>query len=585
MSALKQLAHYARPYRFKLALASISSALNKACDIVPEILIGLAIDIIVNQQHSITAHISGITDPFQQLYVVATLTAVLWIFESIFEYCYLILWRSLAQRIQHDLRIKLYDHIQHLDMAYFENKTTGGLLAIVNDDVNELEQFLSTTPNAIIQLAVNIVVMGFIFSYLSPLLAALTLLPIPFVIAMAFYFQKRLAALYEKVRECLESLSGHIAGRLMGIATIKSYTTEHYEVACLAKESMRYQQANKAANNVNAAYIPLVRMWILAGFIISMIIGGQYALTGILSISAYSVLVFLTQRFLWPFTELAQITDTYERAMASARRIFAVLAHQNIILGGDKKLENTEDALVFDRVSFSYANGTRIFQNLSLTIPAKKTIAFVGATGSGKSTLIKLILRFYDAQSGTITWGEQKITNLAIKQLRQAIGLVSQEVYLINASVADNIAYGCSDANQDKVIDAATMAQAHDFIMQLPQGYNTIIQEGGKNLSGGQRQRISIARAIYKQPALFIFDEATSALDNDTELAIQQSLATLAGQHTMIIIAHRLSTVRHADTIVVLDKGTIIESGTHDQLVQLNGTYAKLWKIQTGTMQ
>ena len=574
---------YLAPYKVRLFLATISSVFNKLCDIVPEILIGIAIDIIVNQNHSVMAHVTGISDPFNQLYVVAGLTAILWIFESIFEYFYLILWRGIAQAIQHSLRIATYDHMQNLDLAYFEDKKTGGLLAIINDDINQLELFLSEGPNAIIQLVVNIIVMGLLFTYLSPTLALLTLLPIPFVLLIAFYFQNRLAHLYEFVREKVEKLSSHIASRLMGITTIKSYATEKYERECLSKESLAYTNANYAAGKINAAYIPLVRMGILCGFIMSMIVGGRYALQGTLSISFYSVLVFLTQRFLWPFTTLTTITDMYERAMACARRIFTILHHRKEIIDGtyNLPLNSTQGSITFSNVDFSYSNGVQIFNDFSLTIPAQKTVAFVGTTGSGKSTIIKLILRLYETTSGAILLDNNDIRNLTTTTLRQAIALVSQEVYLIDSSIAHNIAYGSPDATHEQIIHAAQIAQAHDFIMQLPHGYDSLVGENGKNLSGGQRQRISIARAILKNPPIFIFDEATSALDNETEAAIQHSMKALAHNHTMIIIAHRLSTIRHADIIFVLEKGVIVESGTHKDLLQRNGTYATLWKIQT----
>jgi ATP-binding cassette subfamily B protein len=581
---LQNLMSYMAPYKMRLFLATISSILNKLCDIVPEILIGIAIDIVVNQQHSITAHITGVGNPFYQLYMVAGLTAVLWIFESIFEYCYLILWRSIGQSVQHSLRIATYDHMQNADIAYFEDKKTGGLLAIINDDINQLDLFLSEGPNAIIQLVVNIIVMGLLFTYLSPTLALLNLLPIPFVMLIAFFFQKRLAHLYETVREKVERLSSHIASRLIGITTIKSYTTERYEHACLSKESLIYTDANYAAGKVNAAYIPIVRMSILCGFIMSMIVGGCYALQGTLSISFYSVLVFLTQRFLWPFTTVTTITDMYERAMACTRRIFAVLHHKKEIVNGKHNLNQStvQGSITFKDVNFSYSNGVQIFDKFSLTIPAQKTVAFVGTTGSGKSTIIKLILRFYDATSGAILLDDNDIKDLTTDSLRQAIALVSQEVYLTDSSITNNIAYGSPDATQEEIINAAKMAEAHEFIMALPHGYNSLVGENGKNLSGGQRQRISIARAILKNPPIFIFDEATSALDNETEAAIQHSMKALAHNHTMIIIAHRLSTIRHADIIFVLEKGVIVESGTHQELLHRNDAYATLWKIQTG---
>ncbi len=584
--AFRQLLGYLKPYKLEVILATLSSIANKLCDIVPEILIGIAIDVIINQQHSTIARFIGIIDPFNQLYFVAGLTAILWIGESIFEYCYLVLWRSLAQNVQHDMRVQAYAHLQTLDSEYFEDKTTGGLVSVLNDDINQLEQFLSEGPNTIIQLVINILVMGGIFAYISPTIAFLTLLPVPVVLAIAYYFQHKLAALYEHVRERVSLLGGHISSRLIGISTIKSYTTEHFEVECLKKESIAYKNAFHKASRVNAAYIPIVRMGILTGFILSMVVGGQLALQGSLGISFYSVLVFLTQRFLWPFTTLTTITDLYERAIASARRVFDIIDHKAKIKSGTITLipQKVAGGLSFKNISFSYPNGKKVFENLTLEIPAKKTVAFVGTTGSGKSTIIKLLLRFYEKASGQILLDNNPLETLDIKSLRSAIGFVSQDVYLIDGTVAQNIAYGQTGISQEAIIQAAKAADAHNFIMQLPHGYDSLVGENGKNLSGGQRQRISIARAILKNPQILIFDEATSALDNETEASIQHSMKELSRDHTMVIIAHRLSTVRHANTIFVLEHGKIIESGTHEELIAREGIYSNLWNIQTGAM-
>lgn len=577
-NALIKILKYASPSKSKIFFASACSVFNKLCDIVPEILIGISIDIIVNQQRSIIARL-GIVNSFYQLYLVGALTALLWILESVFEYLYSIAWRSLAQEIQHNLRLKTYATMQDLDLPYFENKTTGGLLNVLQEDIQQLEQFLSQGPNDIIQLTVNIIVMGLIFFYLSPVLALLTLLPIPFIIGLAYYFQNKLAHLYESVRQSSSNLASHIAYRLQGITTIKSYTTEAYELKRLQQESDLYQEANHNASRVNALYIPIVRMAIMAGFIMSLIVGGVYALQGVIPINWYAALVFLTQRFLWPFTSLATITDMYERTIACAKRILEVLESAPNLLDGDNTFDITsaQGIITFTDVSFSYSSDITVLSNVSFEIPAHNIVAFVGATGSGKSTIIKLLLRFYDASSGLILIDGQNIKKLKLSDLRKAIALVSQDVYLVEGTVADNISYGTFDASCDEIVAAAKMAQAHEFIMKLPLGYDTKIQEHGKNFSGGQRQRIAIARAIMKKSPILIFDEATSAIDNETEIAIQQSISKLAADHTIIIIAHRLSTIRNADAIFVLDKGSIVEFGNHNALLKQNGAYSKLW--------
>ncbi len=580
-NALMQLFSYTVLNRAKVVFASVCSVLNKVCDIVPEILIGISIDVIVNQEQSVIAHL-GIINPTHQLYFVGGMTALFWIGESVFEYLYLITWRGLAQDIQHDLRLKTYDTIQKLDLAYFEDKKQGVLLSILQDDISQLEQFLSQGPNEIIQLTVNVVIMGIIFFWISPTLAFLTVLPIPFVVMIASYYQHALAHLYEAVRHKHAELSGHIAHRLTGIMTIKSYTTETYELDRLQAESSLYKEVHHHASMVNAQYIPVVRMAIMAGFIMSLVVGGISALQGMIPINWYAALVFLSQRFLWPFTTVTTITDMYERSLASAKRVLEILQAPSYIRGGNQSVgvSALQGAIQFNNVSFMYRNTVKLFDALNLTIPAKHMVAFVGSTGSGKSTIIKLLERFYDTTSGSILIDRYNSQSMPLRDLRASIGLVSQEVYLVDGTIAENIAYGTFGASRAAIIEAAKMAQAHDFIMSLPDTYDTKLQENGKNLSGGQRQRIAIARALVKKAPILVFDEATSAIDNETERALQQSMQALRLHHTIIIIAHRLSTVRNADTIYVLDKGTIVESGKHEELLSKNGAYARLWNAQ-----
>lgn len=559
--------------------AMLYSALNKICDIVPEILIGISIDVIVNQSRSLVAGLTGITNPFHQLYWVGALTALLWILESVFEYLYSTTWSTLAHSIQHELRLKAYEALQNQDLAFFEQASGGDLVTTLHDDINQLRQFLSQFPNEAIQLSINIVVLGYIFFWLAPMIALCTLIPIPFVIGIAYHFQHKLAALYDTVRTTSATVASYISYRLHGITTIKSYTTEQYEIAHLTTESNRYQTANSHASRVQAQYIPIVRMAIMAGFIMALILGGMYALQGKLPINWYAALVFLSQRFLWPFTAVSNMTDMYEQSVACAKRILTLLESNPTIIdrpAANPQLLVKNGAIAFSKVTFGYNTEAPLFNQLSFTIQPRTTVAFVGTTGSGKSSIIKLLLRFYQPTSGTITLGGYESTDLTLHALRSAIGFVTQEVYLVEGTIADNICYGSFDASESAIIAAAQQAQAHDFIMALPAGYDTVVQEHGKNLSGGQRQRIAIARAIIKKAPIIVLDEATSAVDNETEGAIGRAITELKKDHTVIIIAHRLTTVRNADTIYVLDHGTIVESGTHDALLKKSGTYAKL---------
>jgi ATP-binding cassette subfamily B protein len=582
-NVLMRLLRYARGHRQQIRLASLCSILNKVFDVMPEILIGMAIDVIVRQEQSFLAEF-GIIDPFKQILFLGVVTIVVWGLESLFEFFLLVLWRNLAQKLQHDLRLDAYGHMQELDMAWFEDSSTGKLVAILNDDVNQLERFLDGGANALIQVATSIITVGGVFFYISPQIALMAFTPIPVIVLGAFWFQRRAQPLYANVREKVGLLSTRLANNIAGIATIKSFTREKYELEQLERESQDYATANRGAIQISSAFIPIIRMAILAGFVATLIYGGKLTLDGELNAGAYSVLVFLTQRLLWPLTRLAETVDLFERAMASTRRILNLIEVPVHTRSGSTSLPLTQvrGDLAFEQVSFAYANGAEVLHDVSLRVAPGETIAVVGQTGSGKSTLMKLLLRFYSATSGCIKLDGHDLADLKIPDLRSAFGLVSQDVFLFHGSVSENIAYGRTDASQDEIEAAAKAAEAHDFIQQLPQGYDTIVGERGQKLSGGQRQRISIARAVLKDPPVLILDEATSAVDNETEAAIQKSMQVITQGRTTLVIAHRLSTIVNADRIYVLDAGRIIEQGNHSQLLRQDGVYASLWRVQAG---
>ena len=580
---LQQLLKYGRRYRLKTWLASICSFLNKLFDLAPPALIGIAVDVVVKQQDSILAQ-WGIKDVFWQLAIITGLSAIIWALESIFEYAYDYLWRNLAQDIEHDLRLEAYSHLQELELAYFEERSTGGLISILNDDINQLERFLDGGANEVIQVMTTVIVIGAAFFAASPAVAVLSMLPIPLIIWGSIAFQNRLAPLYADVREKVSFLNGQLSNNLSGITTIKSFTSEDYETGRIETQSEAYRQSNRKAIVLSAAFIPLIRIVIFLGFIATLFLGGLEVVAGRLSVGTYSVLVFLTQRLLWPLTRLGDTMDRYQRAMASTNRVMNLLDTPIAIRTGDIRLpvSSIKGALEFKNVTFYYNQRKPILQYFSLTLAAGKTTAIVGATGSGKSTLVKLILRLYEVQYGQIYLDGIELTSLNLKDLRRAIGLVSQDVFLFHGTVAENIAYGSFEASNREIVNAAKIAEAHEFIAQLPDGYKTIVGERGQKLSGGQRQRIAIARAVLKNPPILILDEATSAVDNETEAAIQRSLERITKNRTTIAIAHRLSTVRNADCIFVMDEGRVIESGQHEQLLEHDGVYASLWRVQSG---
>jgi ATP-binding cassette subfamily B protein len=581
--ALARLLRYARGYRRQIIAATVCSIINKLFDIAPEILIGVAIDVVVNQEQSFVAGL-GFETAQQQITALAILTFFIWAGESLFEYLLKILWRNLAQRLQSDLRQDAYEHAQQLDMSFFEANSSGQLVATMNDDVNQLERFLDGGANAMVQVLVTVVAVGAVFFVLSPLIALLAFTPIPLIIWGAFYFQRKAGPLYTDVRNKVGDLSSRLANNLGGIATIKSFTAEEREAKRLKESSEAYVEANRRAIRISSAFIPVIRMAILAGFLATFTVGGMKALEGSLNVGAYGVLVFLTQRLLWPLTGLADVIDLFERAMASTRRILDLLAEPIHVQNqhATPLAAPVKGDVCFEEVSFHYPSSRAGVQDISLHIPPGHTLALVGTTGSGKSTLIKLLLRFYDPSHGRILIDGQPIQSVNLTSLRRAIGLVSQDVYLFEGSIRDNLVYGNPDASDDEIIDAAKTAEAWAFINALPDGLNTAVGERGVRLSGGQRQRLSLARALLKNPPILILDEATSAIDNETEAAIQRSLRRIQRDRTVIMIAHRLSTIVDADKIAVVSNGCITETGTHHELLAKQGAYNTQWRVQTG---
>lgn len=582
-SPLSRLWRYASGYRKRIVLATLWSFLNKAVDLAPPFLIGMAIDVVANGSDSVLGRL-GIGDQKDQILVLGVITFIIWSLESVFEYLLGIEWRNLAQSIEHDLRVDAYEHVQTLDVRYFEDRSTGDLMAVLNDDVNQLERFLDVGANEVVQLLTSVTLIGATFFIIAPSVAWLAVLPIPVILWGSFKFQKKIEPRYALVREESAAINSQLSINFGGISTIKAFTAEDREVERITEASNRYRSANRSAIKLSSAFSPLIRVAILVGFTATLVWGGFLAIDGQLNIGLYSVMVFLTQRLLWPLTRLGQTVDLYQRAMASTNRVLDVLDAQPTIVDGTTSIEpkDSRGRISFEGVTFGYDEGYPVLQDATFAIEPKATTAFVGATGSGKTTIIKLLLRFYDPDSGTITLDGVNLTEMSQEDLRRSMALVSQDVFLFHGTVSENIAYGLPHASADAIEHAARTAEAHAFIEALPDGYRTIIGERGQKLSGGQRQRISIARALLTDSPILILDEATSAVDNETEAAIQRSLARVSHDRTMVVIAHRLSTIRNADKIYVIADGAVAQTGTHEELISVVGIYRSLWDVQTG---
>ncbi|MCH1537350.1 MAG: ABC transporter ATP-binding protein/permease [Candidatus Poseidonia sp.] len=582
----KRLLSYMRPHRGTIRLASFCSILNKIWDLAPPLLIGLAVDVVVLREDSLLASF-GIADPWHQLVLLSVLTFFIWGLESLFEYFYGVLWRNLAQTVQHELRLDTFDHVQQQGMGWFDERQKGDILAILNDDINQLERFLDKGANDLLQVSTTVIVVGAVFLLISWQVALFAVLPIPIIVWGSFRYQRSLEPRYARVREAAGRMNALLENDLSGMSTVQSFTAEAHELARVEVLSEDYRAANREAIRLSAAFTPLIRMAILVGFTATLLLGGWLTLEGTLAIGAYSVLVFMTQRLLWPLTRLGETFDLYQRAMASSTRVLDVLGSPIDIVQGDfhPPRDDVEGSdLVLQDITFGYPGRERIFDAFNLSFKAGQTTGVVGSTGAGKTTLVRLLLRFAEPQSGTISWAGEELPEWQLEALRSSIALVDQHITLFPTTIMENIRYGRPSADDDEVMEAAKIAEAFEFVEALPDQWGTMVGEGGHRLSGGQRQRVAIARAVLKDAPLLILDEATSAVDNETEAALQRSIERISKGRTTIIIAHRLSTIRRADRILVLDNGTIAEEGVHEALLERNEIYARLWSVQTGAV-
>lgn len=582
----RRLVAYMRPHRPTIRLAAFCSVFNKFWDLAPPLLIGLAVDVVVQREESFLAGL-GLVDPWHQLVLLSALTFIIWGLESLFEFFYGVLWRNLAQTVQHQMRLDTFSHVQGQSMSWFDERQKGDILAILNDDINQLERFLDKGANDLLQVTTTVIVVGAVFLAISWQVAVFAVLPIPVIVWGSFRYQRNLEPKYAEVRAAAGKMNALLENDLSGMATVQSFTAETHELERVKGLSQTYREANQAAIRLSAAFTPLIRMAILVGFTATLLLGGWLTLDGAMAVGAYSVLVFMTQRLLWPLTRLGETFDLYQRAMASSTRILDVLSSPHELQQGDHASKREDLMLAdvsFENLSFAYSDRETLFDKLNLTLKGGTTTGVVGSTGAGKTTLMRLLLRFAEPTGGHVAWDGVPLDQWRLHELRCSMALVDQHITLFPTTILENIRYGRLTATDDEVKEAASVAEATSFVEALPSGWATLVGEGGHRLSGGQRQRLAIARAVLKDAPLLLLDEATSAVDNETEAALQRSIHTISQHRTTVIIAHRLSTVRHADRILVFENGRVVEDGSHDSLLELNGVYARLWAVQTGTL-
>ncbi len=600
---------YCLVYWRRLSGGVITAMITRLCRLVPPLVVAAAIDRIIAapgqpgtlaQLGLLTKQTIPATDTamrFTLLKHLAFIAIVAYLIRALTRFISRYLLQSTAQKVQRDLRNNAYRHMQTLSMQFYDNNETGGMMSILNNDINRLEQFLNTELNQIVRVCTIVLGIGGIMLYVSPKLAIIALIPVPLIGLASGSFLIWIDKKYRQIRGIVGRLNSRLANNLGGMKVIKAFNRYAYEEERVARESEEYHDQHVAAIKIRRAYFSFLRLSTGAVFVTLLYVGGTDTIQGDISLGTFTLFFLLLRRLYGPMRRIGRTANKYQLAKSSAERVFG-------LLGLDPELKTPVDPYTpdeveghvdFDNVSFSYHPGELVLEDVNLEVEAGETIGLVGETGAGKSTLLKLLPRFYDVQQGTLRIDEVDVRNYHLETLRDKIGIVDQDPYLFSGTVLENIAYGRGELLsqlspesstktlrevKDHVQEAARAAEAHQFIENLPEGYKTQIGERGVKLSGGQRQRLSIARALLNDPAIIIFDEATSDVDTRTEVLIQKSLDVLCEQRTAFVIAHRLSTVKKADRIVVMEAGKIINLGTHTELMEEDGLYSSLWQAQ-----
>ncbi|OIB57745.1 ABC transporter ATP-binding protein [Natrialba sp. SSL1] len=616
---------FGRPYWFSMTVGLISSVFARALDLLPALLLAVAIDSIFGEQAfheqvplSVLPEAWLPASETEQFVFVVVVVAGSFVLGAVFHWLRNWGFNSFSQDVQHDVRTATYDKMQRLDMEFFSNKQTGEMMSVLSNDVNQLERFLNEGMNSATRLIVMVFGITFLLFWLNPQLALVSLAPVPLIAIFTYIFVQKIQPKYAAVRSSVGKVNSRLENNLGGINVIKSSNTEEYESDRVNDVSRKYYNTNWDAIWLRIKFFPGLQVISGIGFVLTFLVGGYWVLmgtapgpfTGTLETGVFVAFIMYTQQLVWPMAQFGQVINMYQRAEASSERIFGLMDEQGRIERDEdaNEIEVRDGRVEYDHVSFSYEDELQdsgdddvdvdgvgdgdgddqtpyedlIIDDVSFDVDGGETVALVGPTGAGKSTVLKLLLRLYDVNEGAIRIDGQDVRDVSLASLRQSMGYVGQDSFLFYGTVEENITYGTFGADREEIVEAAKAAEAHEFIQNLPEGYDTMVGERGVKLSGGQRQRVAIARAVLKDPDILILDEATSDVDTETEMLIQRSIDDLTEDRTTFAIAHRLSTIKDADQILVLEDGRIVERGTHAELLQNEGLYSHLWGVQAG---
>lgn len=579
---LKRLVTYLKPYQLRLLIVVLAAILSTIFSIVSPRVLGKATDILVDGWKAKIQGIAGASIDFKGIAFILAILALLYVISALFSFLQQFLMAKVAQRVVYQMREDVNHKLGKLPLKFFDSRSNGDILSRVVNDVDNVANTLQQSLTQMITAVVTLIGIIIMMLTISPLLTLILVLTLPLSFIVIALVAKQSQRHFKNQQSQLGDLNGHVEEMYTGHTIVKAFGREEKSIQQFEEMNDKLYHSSWRAQFMSGIMMPLMGFIGNIGYVLICVVGGIQVTNNTITVGNIQAFIQYARQFTMPITQTANIANIIQSTIASAERVFELLDEE-------EEQEDTDNAFVqfkpqgnvtFQHVKFGYKDDAILMHDLNIDVKSGQTIAIVGPTGAGKTTLVNLLMRFYNIQDGKITIDGQPIEKFERSYVRSLFGMVLQDTWLFNGTIRDNIAYGRQGATEKEIIDAAKAAHADHFIRTLPDGYNTVLNEEASNISSGQKQLLTIARAILADPAMLILDEATSSVDTRTELFIQQAMNNLMRGRTSFVIAHRLSTIKDADLILVMNQGSVIEQGTHEELLASGGFYAELYQSQ-----